>query len=1219
MLTTLQKPGSDLGAPMPMNNLSGKRATISGTRLSPPAKRPKRDVQPAAHTSLQFAPPPDSPADFPSSPRSRKRSHDSISLTETIPTPSQHSNPGAVSQNIDEYRNVEKQARSRPTKRRRHKRPDKQGESSSGMNREDSIAQESIEVDDSDDDSRSPKERRPEQHPAPTTAPHGELKLRDSKDVSRYFPKRPVIQAFKDMIDDSEKRLRDKDHSPDELALAADDIREKQPVKRRGPHSPSISKRGNIRPTDFKRKEPGAANGKAAAEERRRAGQCIGHGLRVLHAVTGHSEYREHDASETGQLFLSLQEISTILLPSDKEGNVKREGYEFLTINLKKVQSGVMATAPTCNLVQLKFHHMKPSEGIGPIIIIRFSSRHDAESLRGWVQMKRKEGPPPNFHFCLAEKLENDFKDLIERVPRHVSKETAHPKIPEDLALISHNRTHHQGAPPHAPHQEAGSARLQVSKPKLRDKMAATCESQSIRDGTSRMEQRTAVQPEEKRPRTTRATFLLADSPEPEPVVLEPTWTSLNPDWGKNWRTSLVFPNKGKSRATVDKDDIPRLDAGQFLNDNLVIFYLRYLQDRLEKERPDLASRIYFLNTFFYEKLKPTKTGHGINYDSVRAWTSKVDLFSKDFVIVPINEYAHWYVAIIYNAPKLIPSSASSEAAGTAEGQPTGNTITIADDADGASNGERPSLHHGAREVSLGSGSVKTGTLNDVTRHLSRMSIKNHEDPASETKWTTDSSAENAGSGSKPVEHTNTIHVVPDSDDTRGEEEHTSLPGSSQDSKKPGKRQSAGARKRNLDQPKIITLDSLGSTHSPTCSYLKKYLVAELKDKKGIEIDPPGALGMTAKGVPEQTNHCDCGLFVLGYVQEFLKDPDGFVRSLLQHDCDIPWNLDPSKLRNDMRQLIFSLQREHQEEEEEMAKRRGVSKKKRQAESVDQPGQLNASLQVTLQDRPMSSPAKVADSSGKSSAAQYTVVQVPSTKGTKQSLRLDENANGPTAKAQSSGSDKPEKQQERPRVPKRNVLSEGAATGISVDSKPPNSEAKEEKQAEDAEGHSHMPGSFPASPLKTNGNATRARSVSLGAESTDPIHENFLTPLKSSSAASSRGGTPANPMLVDEEDGEARDAQEDTPKKRDESQNTTSVASSQQSAQQSAQQSTRGWSFKSWSFRGLSGPPKAKEKSPVEKSPVRSPPSAIPQQNGEMHSARLVQDAKRESVIHLSD
>ena len=55
-------------------------------------------------------------------------------------------------------------------------------------------------------------------------------------------------------------------------------------------------------------------------------------------------------------------------------------------------------------------------------------------------------------------------------------------------------------------------------------------------------------------------------------------WTVLHPDWRRQWQMSLLYPATGKNRARVDDEDIPRLDEGEYLNDNLISFYIRYLQ-----------------------------------------------------------------------------------------------------------------------------------------------------------------------------------------------------------------------------------------------------------------------------------------------------------------------------------------------------------------------------------------------------------------------------------------------------------------------------------------------------------------------------------------------------------------------------------------------------------------------------------------------------------------
>ncbi len=34
-------------------------------------------------------------------------------------------------------------------------------------------------------------------------------------------------------------------------------------------------------------------------------------------------------------------------------------------------------------------------------------------------------------------------------------------------------------------------------------------------------------------------------------------------------------------------------------------------------------------------------------HERVQKWTKNVDLFEKDFIVIPINEHAHWYMAIV--------------------------------------------------------------------------------------------------------------------------------------------------------------------------------------------------------------------------------------------------------------------------------------------------------------------------------------------------------------------------------------------------------------------------------------------------------------------------------------------------------------------------------------------------------------------------------------------
>lgn len=104
-------------------------------------------------------------------------------------------------------------------------------------------------------------------------------------------------------------------------------------------------------------------------------------------------------------------------------------------------------------------------------------------------------------------------------------------------------------------------------------------------------------------------------------------------DYAKHpWTKALVYPATGTNRATVEFADLQRLDDDQLLNDNLVSFGIRFVQHKYLKDQ-----KVYVFNTFFYSALT-NQAKRTINYDAVKRWTAKVDLFSYDHVVVPINE-----------------------------------------------------------------------------------------------------------------------------------------------------------------------------------------------------------------------------------------------------------------------------------------------------------------------------------------------------------------------------------------------------------------------------------------------------------------------------------------------------------------------------------------------------------------------------------------------------
>ncbi|ORY82945.1 hypothetical protein BCR35DRAFT_265403, partial [Leucosporidium creatinivorum] len=116
----------------------------------------------------------------------------------------------------------------------------------------------------------------------------------------------------------------------------------------------------------------------------------------------------------------------------------------------------------------------------------------------------------------------------------------------------------------------------------------------------------------------------------------------------------LVYPVKETTGVvSITHGDTKRLQDGEFLNDTLIEFGLKRILFMLrEKEAsagiPDdasrFSSRVHMFNSFFYKKLsqkgkRTDKNGEKVeNYDAVKKWTNKFDLFKKQFVVIPINE-----------------------------------------------------------------------------------------------------------------------------------------------------------------------------------------------------------------------------------------------------------------------------------------------------------------------------------------------------------------------------------------------------------------------------------------------------------------------------------------------------------------------------------------------------------------------------------------------------
>ncbi|GAA5883975.1 hypothetical protein JCM6882_002089 [Rhodosporidiobolus microsporus] len=140
--------------------------------------------------------------------------------------------------------------------------------------------------------------------------------------------------------------------------------------------------------------------------------------------------------------------------------------------------------------------------------------------------------------------------------------------------------------------------------------------------------------------------------PEPEPYAAD--------------EIVLEYPMEraaGQTSVALTYGDTKRLKDDEFLNDTLIEFGLKRAIDAVvEKDKEltedqQLAPKTHVFNSFFYKQLssgKGKKNPQQVGYSLVEKWTKKINLFDKKFIVVPINEHLHWYLAIIVNPSAIL-------------------------------------------------------------------------------------------------------------------------------------------------------------------------------------------------------------------------------------------------------------------------------------------------------------------------------------------------------------------------------------------------------------------------------------------------------------------------------------------------------------------------------------------------------------------------------------
>lgn len=578
---------------------------------------------------------------------------------------------------------------------------------------------------------------------------------------------------------------------------------------------------------------------------------------------------------------------------------------------------------------------------VGTRIHLEFGNIDEADALRTFLKsVKASVGQ----NKVDSGKLETVFGNTIMQARKVKERRKSLPEA-EDIGLLTLNKAARdkkildERLQRHLHAKQPGSDGRVASSMRTQTDVNASPQPRSLRSKPSIISAGSFYNKPPDSPLSTRSAARTSTRPiAPRPAPRSPTpppklerWSQQphNANWQDDWKGSLIFPPGGKNKATVDMQDIERLDEGELLNDNLLVFYLRKLEYDLQTKNPDLAKRVYFQNPFFYERLTTNPPrGKKINYEAVQRWTAKVDLSKYDYIIVPVNESLHWYVAIICNVRKFF------EPVSPEPSPPSSPDLLQLD-----------SLADKAGHVNT------TASPSRVLDELEEMSLKDCTPKTSKSRNCNGKSVDDAIQGTVGEAGPNPEDSIPSGEATSAAENEEApivsdlAPAQTSGSiavstDRQQKKKTPAVRHVNTDAPRIITLDSLGITRSATCTNLKSYLLAEIKAKTGKDVADPGRVGHTVKQIPQQDNYSDCGLFLLMYVEMFLAKGDDFIKDLIKgsQDLELQWPA-ASELRHNIRQLLFDLQKKQIIENERLREEKRKVKVARAGKAGSKPNE----------------------------------------------------------------------------------------------------------------------------------------------------------------------------------------------------------------------------------------------------------------------------------------
>ncbi|CAI4065400.1 hypothetical protein N7582_003011 [Saccharomyces uvarum] len=117
------------------------------------------------------------------------------------------------------------------------------------------------------------------------------------------------------------------------------------------------------------------------------------------------------------------------------------------------------------------------------------------------------------------------------------------------------------------------------------------------------------------------------------------------------FKPNLCYKFNDGSSYTITNQDFKCLFNNDWINDSILDFFTKlYIESSIENSIIK-REQVYLMSSFFYTKLISNPADY---YSNVKKWVNNTDLFSKKYVVIPINISCHWFSCIVTNLDAIL-------------------------------------------------------------------------------------------------------------------------------------------------------------------------------------------------------------------------------------------------------------------------------------------------------------------------------------------------------------------------------------------------------------------------------------------------------------------------------------------------------------------------------------------------------------------------------------